>query len=195
MGASEAVAPPPELKRRVLAAVARTPQAPPPGPLRTAARARSEEEGKPSRRRRWLAAAAAAVVLAGAGAVGLRAVLDGDEPALSTAAVQVFEADDARTATVETTNGGRLTVAVSAGRGEMAVDTHELPDPGAGRVYQLWAVHGDETVSAGVLSDLDKGAAMGMPPEDTSVALTIEPAGGSEQPTSDPLAQVDPRDV
>jgi len=118
-----------------------------------------------------------------------------DEPDLTPAAVEVFEAQDAHTATVETAEGGELTVAVSASRKEMAVDTRELPALDENHVYQLWSVHGDEMVSAAILSDPEIGAAMGMPDEETQVALTVEPAGGSEQPTSDPIVQVDPYEV
>ncbi len=193
MGAAQAEAPPSELKARVLAAAARTPQQPP--TARTAAPAAPAAPAAKPNRLRWLAVAAAAVVVAGGGALGVRAVLDDDGPQLSPAAVQVFEADDARTATVETANGGRLTVGVSPSRNEMAVDTTGLPDPGEGRVYQIWAVHGDEMISAAVLEDLEQGAAMGLPEEDTEVALTIEPAPGSEQPTGDPIVRVDPRAV
>ncbi|WP_148570729.1 anti-sigma factor [Nocardioides caldifontis] len=188
MGAAEAEPPPPELKARVLAAADRTPQQPPRLDLRP-----RERGAQPRRWRTWVAAAAAAVVVAGGAAVTVDALRD-DEP-VPTAVEQVFEAEDARTATVETANGGRLTVGVSPSRNEMAVDTSGLPDPGEGRVYQIWAVHGTEMVSAAVLDDVEAGAAMGMPEEDTEVALTVEPAGGSEQPTSAPIVQVDPRDV
>jgi anti-sigma-K factor RskA len=191
IGAAQAVTPPPQLKSRILAAAARTPQhAPSLTPV-----AGSPAAGPSNTRLRWLAAAAAVVILAGGGAVGIRALLDGGEPRLSPAAVQVFDADDARTMTVETANGGRLIVGVSASRGEMALDTRDLPKPGEGRVYQLWAIHGEDVESAAVLEDLDDGAAMGIPAEDTTVALTVEPSGGSEQPTSDPLVQIDPHDV
>jgi anti-sigma factor RsiW len=186
MGAAEAVAPPADLKSRVLAAADRMPQEPPAGQLRVV----------PDRRRwtTWLAAAAAGLVVVGAGAFGVRAMLD-DEPDLTQAAVRVFEAQDAHTATVETVEGGELTVAVSASRKEMAVDTRELPSLDENHVYQLWSVHGDEMVSAAILTDPEVGAAMGMPDEETQVALTVEPAGGSEQPTTDPIVQVDPYEV
>jgi anti-sigma-K factor RskA len=141
-----------------------------------------------------MALAAATVVVVAGAAVGIRAMVS-EEPALAPAAVQVFEAPDARTATVDTANGGSLTVGVSPDRDEMAVDTRDLPDPGPGRVYQVWSVHDGESVSAAVLTDPDAGAAMGMPAEDTEVALSVEPAGGSEQPTGDFIVQVDPRDV
>ncbi len=193
MGAAEAKAPPPELKARVLAAADRTPQEPPaPGRLRSRGGG-----GRP-----WalvLAAAAAAVIVAGAGIVGVRAVLDhgpqGEDPTLAQEVEMVFGAQDAHTATVETANGGRLTVAVSASRDEMAVDTRQLPALDGEHVYQIWAVHGEEMVSAAILSDPGSGAAMGMPDATTEVALTVEPSGGSEQPSGPPIVQVDPHEV
>jgi anti-sigma-K factor RskA len=193
LGGAEASAPPPDLKARILAAAERTPQEPPAPAVRREPQVGTTED----RRRRWplwLAAAAAAVVVAGGGVIGLQA-MDEDEPALPVAVSQVFEADDARTATVRTENGGKLTVGVSPSRNEMAVDTRDLPELDDAQVYQLWAVHGDEMVNVGVLDDSDEGAAMGMPGEDTTVAVTVEPDGGSEQPTTAPIVQVDPRAV
>ncbi len=190
MAEADASAPPPELKSRILAAADRTPQQPPPAAVATPV---EDEQGAASRRR-WLPrllAAAAAVVLVGG---GVWAVMDrsDDGATLAANAVQVFEAEDARTVTVDTENGGRLTVAVSPARNEMAVDTRELPDPGEDRVYQIWAVQGTEMISKAVLADIGQGAAMEMPDAETQVAFTIEPAGGSTAPTSDPIVVVDP---
>lgn len=187
MGAAESVAPPAHLRERVLAAVDQTPQLPP----RTGGVVELP-------RRRWaprLLAAAAAVVLVVAGAIGL-SQLDGDEQGatLASEVVQVFEADDANTASMETANGGTIRVATSPGRGEMAVDTDELPALDEDHVYQLWAIQG-ETISAVGVLDREKGAAMEMPEPDIEVAITIEPAGGSEQPTTEPIMQVNPSDV
>ncbi len=193
LGGAEAAAPPPELKARILAAAERTPQEPPAHAVRRVPQAGASVD----QRRRWpvwLAAAAAAVVVAGGGVIGLQA-MDEEEPTLPVAVSQVFEADDARTATVRTENGGKLTVGVSPSRNEMAVDARDLPELDGDRVYQLWAVHGEEIVNVGVLDDPDEGASMGMPEEDTTVAVTVEPDGGSEQPTTDPIVQVDPRAV
>jgi anti-sigma-K factor RskA len=197
MGLAEASAPPPELKTRVLAAADRTRQEPP----RQQAPVAAGVPAGPARRSwvTWLAAAAAAVVIAGAGVVGIRAVVGNDEvgkqPALADSVLQVFEADDAHTATVSTANGGKLTVAVSKSRDEMAVDTRQLPPLDSRHVYQIWAVHGDDMVSAAILSDPQSGAAMGMPNAATDVALTVEPSGGSERPTTAPIVEVDPYDV
>jgi anti-sigma-K factor RskA len=65
----------------------------------------------------------------------------------------------------------------------------ELPDPGDGRDYQLWVVRGDAAVSAGVLEQR-AGRATALTQEyraGDALAVTVEPAGGSEQPTSDPV--------
>ena len=198
MGAAEASAPPPGLRSRVLAAAERTPQEP---PATNQAGTGSDTSWKPAdvegtrspRWVTWIGAAAAAAVVVVAGAVGIRAVVD-DDPALDEAVAAVFEAEDARTTTVETTNGGELTVAVSESNDEMAVDTRELPELDDEQVYQIWTVVGDEMVSAAILSETGSGAAMGLP-EDAQVALTVEPSGGSTQPTSAPIVQVDPAEL
>ena len=192
MGAAESSAPPAPLRRRVLTAVDRTPQMPP----RDGAGPATGGTVTELRRRPWgtrLLVAAAAALLVGAVAVGIDQ-LRGDEEQgtlLAQEVVQVFEAEDANTATMETANGGRISVATSPGRGEMAVDTDELPELDEDHVYQLWAIQGGETTSVTVLEP-EKGAAMEMPAPDIEVAITIEPAGGSEQPTTEPIMQVNP---
>jgi anti-sigma-K factor RskA len=187
MGASEALAPPAHLRAKILSAADQTPQLPPRvAPVTDLA----------SRRRglRFLAAAAA-VVLVALGAVGITQ-LQQDEPEsrLATGVVRVFQAEDANTATMETTNGGKISVATSPGLNEMAVDTDELPKLDEEHVYQLWAIQ-DGTVSPVLVLEPEKGAFMEMPGEGTEVAITIEPSGGSEQPTTDPIMQVAPSEV
>jgi anti-sigma-K factor RskA len=202
MGAAQWSVPPPALRARVLEAAGRTPQLPPSAttaPPATSPPAASIPPAQERHRRRWpalLAAAAAVVALGIGGALGFGA-LDSDDPdvELAAPAETVFGADDVRTATVDTANGGKLTVGISQARNEMAVDARELPDLDRDHVYQLWTVHEDSMVSAAILTDDTTGAAMGLPAEDTQVAVTIEPAGGSERPTTDPIATVDPESV
>lgn len=55
--------------------------------------------------------------------------------------------------------------------------------------YQLWVLEGEEATSAGVL-DWQEGeltASVEQFPADAALAVTAEPIGGSEQPTTDPL--------
>jgi anti-sigma-K factor RskA len=107
----------------------------------------------------------------------------------------VFKAPDAQKATVDTANGGRISVATSRRLKEMAVDTGGLPALSGQQVYQLWAISGGTPASVGLLRDTGAGKAMELPARGTTVAITIEPAGGSEQPTTQPIVVVDPSRV
>jgi anti-sigma-K factor RskA len=191
MGEIEAVAPPAALKARVLAAADRTAQRPP--KVVGLGRPGTGEAG----RRRWLprvaAAAAAAVVVVGA-AVGIGQIAGEDSTSLQAGVVQVFEADDAHTAEVDTSHGA-VRVATSPARGEMAVDTSGLQPLDDEHVYQLWSIADGTPTSVGVLDDPGAGASMEMPATGTQVAITVEPAGGSELPTTDPIVAVDPAEV
>lgn len=81
---------------------------------------------------------------------------------------------------------GRGVLHISKGQAALILD--DLPPPGRDRAYQLWAIKGNMPVSLAVIEAsgrvvqlLDyEGAA-------DRFALTIEPAGGSPVPTSDPV--------
>jgi anti-sigma-K factor RskA len=191
---SVAMAPPPQLRAKILAAAANEPQ---PIPIQRARPARPEQRSTA----KWLprlVAAAAVVVIGGIG-IGVVSQDQDQDPGRPLAAevVQVFEAPDARSASAPTDNGGTVEVATSPGRGEMAVDTHALPALEEDKVYQLWATRGPNgpMESVAVLDDPTTGAAMPMPEPGVQVAITIEPAGGSEEPTDDPIVTVTPSDV
>ena len=191
MGANEAIAPPAYLKAKVLTAVDRTPQLPP----------RSGGSNVVQMPRRpWgrMLMAAAAVVFVVAGAVGIAQIAGNDsteqQSMLAEGVVRVFTAEDAQTATMETANGGTISVAASPELNQMAVDTDELPPLDAEHVYQLWALHDGIVEPVGVLEP-EKGAFMAMPTPDTEVAITVEPAGGSKQPTTEPIMQVNPSQI
>lgn len=186
LGAESWAAPPRDLRANVLAAADRTPQQPPaPRVVELAAR----------HRRRWpllLAAAVAVVATAVGGLAGVRSLQDDQDPELVAAAQLVFNASDSAQVAVPTSNGGTLHVAISPGRAEMAVDARDLPALDQEHVYQLWAVRDGAMSSKGVLASGTTGAAMGIPDDGTQIAVTVEPGSGSEQPTTEPIATVDP---
>lgn len=187
MGASEAVAPPPYLKARILEAANRTPQQPP--------RVSALRAARPSRWSPKLVAAAAAAVLVVGTAIGVGVTVGEPEQAtLADGVVEVFTASDARSVEVETTHGP-LKVATSRSEGEMAVDTSDLVPLDDEYVYQVWTVVEGEPQPVVVLEQPDTGAHMGMPAPGTQVAITVEPAGGSQRPTTEPIAQLDPSTV
>lgn len=186
MGASEAITPPPYLKARVLEAASRTPQPP---PRVTAIRA-----VRPSRWNARLVAAAAAAVLVVGTAIGVGVTMGEPDTTLQAGVVEVFSAPDARSTKVETSHGP-LKVATSRSEGEMAVDTSSLVPLDDEHVYQVWTVVDGEPLPVAVLEQPGAGAHMGMPAPGTQVAITVEPAGGSERPTTEPIAQLDPSTV
>ena len=183
MGASEALAPPAQLKARVLAAAERQSQ------QRPLARQSQRSARRTPRAMPRILSAAAAVVLIVAGAFGISQLQQPSD------VERVFQAGDAEVVRLSTANGGKIRVAMSESLGEMAVDTDELPVLGDERVYQLWAITDGRPQSAGVLEDPDKGAAMELPEPGALVAVTVEPGGGSEQPTSDPIVIVSPNEI
>jgi anti-sigma-K factor RskA len=186
LGASEAIAPPPALKARVLTAADKLPQLPP-----------KVTSALVARRRRWVAwagAVAAAVVLVAGGIVGVNQLNHQETPVASDSVSQVFSAPDAKTATVDTPQGP-VRVAMSTDSGQMAVDTARLHHLSQSRVYQMWAVHNGRPTSVGIIDNPDSGKVMPIPASGTTVAITIEPEGGSKRPTSKPIVDVDPAQV
>lgn len=185
MGASEAIVPPAALRARVLAAADQLPQLPPKVSPLSAARSR-----------RWTArvlSAAAAVVLVVAAGFAVSQSRQ-DQPSITASTATVIAAPDAHTKKVDTDHGS-LTVATSPSLGRMAVVTDGLRKLPSGRAYQMWTIHSGTATSAGLLEDLQAGKVMSMPSAGTTVAITVEPAGGSTEPTGKPIVTVDPEQV
>lgn len=191
LGQAATETPSADLRDRVLQAVHHTRQLPP---------ATAPVDVSRERRRswpRWLAAAAAFVVLGGTGlTVVLSGADDGSPPPGQSPVAAVMNAPDAQSASARLRGGGSMTVVASQRLGKAVVLHERLPDLPSSRVYQLWLVdrHGAAR-SADVL--IEPGAAARqtnvirrLRPGD-SVAITHEPAGGSDQPTTQPLAVVD----
>jgi anti-sigma-K factor RskA len=186
LGLAAAQPPPAGLRDRVLRAAHETRQIPPMAPPVDLATRRMR------RWRRAFAAAAAAAVLVVSG-LGLQQALD-DEATDPIAAVMT--APDAQATTARVRGGGRLTVVTSHELDQAVVHSDRLPALGRSRVYQLWLVDPDGAArSADVLISPRTSAGQshlvrGLRPGD-AIAITSEPAGGSEQPTTTPLAIAD----
>jgi anti-sigma-K factor RskA len=80
-------------------------------------------------------------------------------------------------------------VVTSAGLRRAVVIPRSM-NAGAGRSLQLWVVHDGGFRSAGLMSDGDPVLATDVP-AGASLGVTSEPEGGSEQPTTTPLVQVE----
>ncbi|WP_435213375.1 anti-sigma factor domain-containing protein [Streptomyces sp. bgisy034] len=192
LGLAAARTPAPELKDRVLAEVARTPQLPATLPGGPGAR----------RGRRFtprLLNLALAACLAAAAAFGGLAAWQHQEAREARQAADSRTADFARLLAAPDTTfvkqdvsyGGSGTVAVSRHLDQAAYFCEDLAPLPPDRTYQLWYIApGNHVRSAGLLPARTALQAVSLPPPGTaaSLALTVEPGKGSAEPSTEPLA-------
>ena len=156
----------------------------------------ASRRSRPSRRLTFLTAAAVAAVAIGAvgWAVGLSAADDpAAPPPTASPAERVFSAEDLRSTSAQVATGS-ATVYLAPSADTAVLVMTSVPPPAPGTVYQMWLVGPAGTRSAGTM------AADDVEPVTTAVlsginavdalAFTVEPPGGSEHPTSAPVAQL-----
>jgi anti-sigma-K factor RskA len=189
-----AVAAPPRMEQRVLAATYQTRQLPPVSDGRPsrihAARERRRARAALRRFPRGLAIAAAAASVAAAAGLGITQLSTEhqlDTARSSAAAIaRVVTAPDARVETTRTSTGGSVTVVTSAALHEAVVSATGMPPLSSGRVYQVWVMSPSGARSAGLVN-ADSLLASGVRPGDR-IGITVEPAGGTKRPTTTPVA-------
>jgi anti-sigma-K factor RskA len=179
ISAATAVEPPHDLRDRVLAEIGAAVSTAPVVPLRPKAR-------------NWRATilAVAAAVVIGLGALGVGLSLR-PAPTVSTAE-QIFAAPDVRTVSGDIPGGGTATVVFSREKNAGVLVMNNVTPPSSGTVYQMWLINDAGPHSAGTMD------AAAVAPSTTAVlpnldgsstlAFTIEPPGGSAQPTTEPFA-------
>lgn len=145
------------------------------------------------RRPRWvnaLAAAAAAAVFFGGGAAVWQSTHDTTPLNPADSVIQALDADHV---TVNLGNGTSATVYRSFTENRAAIVTRRMPAPPKGRDYQLWLLKGGRMVSAGVMKETANQAVLlqGDLDDASAVGITVEPDGGSKEPTTDPVALFD----
>ena len=193
LGVAAAEKPPAGFRDRVMNEVANTRQLPP--VVSTLAEAKGRRRA--SQQRRWtMSAAASAVVLAvGLGAWGLSLNEDKQRSEDLVSAVQeVQTAPDAKTMNaVRGQTTAVLTMAPSLG--QMVFQTHGLKDAGDDRTYQIWLLGpGSQVRSMGTFDSNGKNTMQlmrGDPTGADALAVTEEPAGGSQRPTTQPVLAMD----
>ncbi|MFC9280412.1 anti-sigma factor domain-containing protein [Streptomyces collinus] len=204
---STAAPAPAALRDRVLAAVRTLPQEQPQGPVRERAPGLPPHvwgvQPPPTRtrtpRRRPLfvpfatATAAAALVVASLFAVQAhqtRARLDAERDRAREIA-HVLAAPDARAAGSTDARGRAIGVIASASERRAVVTLSGYGTPSGGRVHQLWLMRPHvQPRSLGLFTGDTPLVATGLDPSATSLAVTVEPDGGSAQPTSQPVVQL-----
>ncbi|MEH6792604.1 MAG: anti-sigma factor [Rhodococcus sp. (in: high G+C Gram-positive bacteria)] len=134
---------------------------------------------------RYSMVSAAAAVVVAVGGVVVVTQTTGTDPQPSQAE-QIVAAPDARETTAEFPGGGSATVSYSLARNAVVVSLDGVPQPPPGRVYQMWFVDGSPR-SAGVVTDdqlaSESGTVVDGLGASTNFAFSLEPEGGSSQPT------------
>ncbi|MGH3520321.1 MAG: anti-sigma factor [Haloechinothrix sp.] len=192
LGSAVAAAPPAQLKADVLERIRRVRQLPPDqGPI------------IPMRGRKWplrVAGLAAAASILLALALGIQVFRSAQELESAneqlaqvdgryTDLVDVVTAPDARVIT-STERGMRATVVVSESEGRMAFVPQDMRSPGADKTYQLWLIGPDGARSVGLLASANGPVVTDTIEGTNRFGVTVEPAGGSKQPTTNPVMLV-----
>lgn len=146
------------------------------------------------RKRRWAAAAlaGAAAVVIGIGVLGVGIALRPTQT--PSAAEQIFAAPDVRTVSGEIPGGGIATVVFSREKNSGVLVMNNVTPPEQGTVYQMWLIDADGPHSAGTMDPetVAPSTTAVLPDLGSSqtLAFTVEPPGGSAQPTSPVFAQL-----
>jgi len=187
---SEPLEPPPRLRAAVLASIASIEQVPAddaaPDPAVTSSPVSLDEARRRRRVSTALAAAAAVVLIAIGGLVVATRNDTSNDPIAA-----VLDADDVTTRSLEGSLGNTLEVAYSADEGAMVVTGDDVPAVDDDETYQLWIVDEAGAVPAGTFrpdASGHVGVRVDADPSGSVVGVTLEPSGGSEQPTLPMLA-------
>jgi anti-sigma-K factor RskA len=175
--------PPEGLRGRVLAQAARTRQVPPRVARPTSVRAR---------RLGWMLSAACLVLAVVLGVATVREQRTKERvDALNHAIAAVMAAPDARTVTGKVSPGGSGTVVASRSLDKAVIVMSGLPRLSSARTYELWLMGPRPPRPAGTMRPSGNGnpgpiLAAGLD-DATQIGLTVEPASGSQRPTTAPI--------
>ena len=195
LGIAASAMPPDHLRDRVLAEITRHRRL---APLATEL---PESRSRSIRETRWwswrvpawaMAAAAATIIALGGIGVTLHRELQ-QSRTITDHVAAVLGAPDARAASASSDQGIGGVVVVSRQRDRLVFLASGLAEVPTSRTYQLWLMGPDRRYSTGLL-DPENGRADRVVTADlaaaTAVGVTVEPAGGSKQPTTGPVLVV-----
>jgi anti-sigma-K factor RskA len=188
LGTAVALSPPPRLRDKVMADVARVRPLPP---------RLSDRRGRRGQVPWLLTLSAAACLLVVAGFMGVltvRAQHRAERAERAEAAgrqlIDVLAAPDARRANGRAGTGGSGTVVASRAKGKAVVLLVGVPPLPRSQTYELWLMGPGKPRPAGLLRHPGEPVIAAGLGDATQVGVTVEPAGGSPQPTSVPVLTV-----
>jgi anti-sigma-K factor RskA len=153
------------------------------------ARAKREERTRAGGARRWIIGAAAAAVIA-LGGIGVGTYVTAQNDPVN----QVLQAQDVQKKSAPVPGGGTATISASSAKDSFVVLMDGVAPAPEGKVYQLWTLpkDGSAPVPQGTMDaeTLSKPAVVKGLASASSVAITVEPTGGSSAPTTDPVLVV-----
>ncbi|MEU1506925.1 anti-sigma factor [Kitasatospora sp. NPDC005748] len=193
LGSAQAMPVPRDFKQRVMASLDTTRQEPP--------RSRQQPVGRRGGQRRRavyrLALAACLAAALGAGGIAVQQYHQADQARARAAALQqqqdriggLLTAPDARTASGPVTGGsGVATVVWSRNQDTAGLLVSGLPELKTGTTYELWFNDGGTMRPAGLMQSASGATLLTGPVNGaTGIGVTVEPAGGSAQPTGAPV--------
>lgn len=153
-------------------------------------------------RQRWFrgpvgmlaAAAAAAALFVGGAFVGQSFNSDQSQQQQAAGLAQINSAPDSKRASTTTADGHKATLVWSAERKLSALLVDDLPALSSDKDYQLWYIGGKGPVSAGTFDSSGTGTIWrvldGSMTVGDLIGVTVEPKGGSRQPTTDPIVAI-----
>ena len=200
MADDAALTPPPGLRDSVLSGIKNIRPIPPEaaGPAEDGS---SHEDGtavapvlpmRPRRRRIAALVAVAAAILAIAGGVVFQPWQDdSSRQSRISAADQVLAAADVKHVSIDFDDGSKATVFHSPSERRAVLVTDNMAAPPPGKAFELWLQDESGAMTpAGLMKNPgdNKVLLKGDAAEATGVGITVEPEGGSKQPTSEPIA-------
>jgi hypothetical protein len=155
-------------------------------------------------RARWftrpiaIATAAAAAVVIFVGGVLLGSTIAGSntfQVQQASALAAINAAPDTQRATAAIDGGGTATLVWSGSLGQSALVAQDLPGLPGDKTYELWYIRDGKATAAGTMTPDSGDPATWRVLEGTmsagdTVGVTVEPRGGSEQPTTQPIVAI-----
>jgi anti-sigma-K factor RskA len=198
LGAASYEAPPPGLRSRVMAEIDATRQVRPVGVADAPDELSARRDPSSRRGAGWVTnlavAAAAVLVVAVAGLSVTIANLNDRVAQVETASSQITDvlaAADATMVSVEGPEGGVGRVVASPTRGEAVFLADDMEPAPHEHTYELWLIDENGASPAGLFDTDARGRATRVMTGDiasvVAIGVTVEPVGGSPEPTSDPV--------
>ncbi|MEJ7635623.1 anti-sigma factor [Aeromicrobium sp.] len=182
LGDAETLTPPDGLRDRLLSEISQTKQE---RPVIALAQRSALRRTLP----RLAMAAAFLVGTVGVGGYAVEHQNAGAEQDRNAAITRVLSSADAETVAKSIPTGGNVRMVMSASKDSAVIFANDLPSPGDGKVYQVWMIDDSGPTDQGTFVEDGDMVMDGITKADR-IAVTVEPEGGSERPTTPPVATI-----